>query len=154
MSAVTYSDDRVKSYLQKLFVPVRHHCDFEHPSQEMLRYAVKWTPTLLVLDAEGGEHHRCVGYAAPQEFTSQLNLGLAKMDFARDRLSPAIDQFAQVVEECPSCIAAPEARYFLGVSRFKQSHDAQELKRTWQELSRDFPQSEWAKKAEPYSRIE
>ena len=89
-----------------------------------------------------------------QEFISQLNLGLAKIDFARDRLSPAIDQFAQVVEECPSCIAAPEARYFLGVSRYKQTHDDQELKRTWEALSREFPQSEWTRKAEPYSQIQ
>jgi len=120
----------------------------------MRHHGVKWTPTLLVLDASGREHHRSVGYLAPEEFIAQMDLGRAKLDFARDALAPAIDEFAGVLESCPECAAAPEARYYLGVSRYKQTHDLRELKRIWEVLSRDFPQSEWTRKAEPYSQID
>jgi hypothetical protein len=154
MSAVTYSEERVKAYLNQFFVPVRLHCDFDHPTEEMRRHGIKWTPTLLVLDASGREHHRSVGYLAPEEFIAQMDLGRAKLDFARDALAPAIDEFAGVLESCPECSAAPEARYYLGVSRYKQTHDLRELKRIWEVLSRDFPQSEWTRKAEPYSQID
>jgi hypothetical protein len=154
MNTVTYSDERVQDYLNSLFVPVRLHCDFDNPSEEMRRFAVNWTPTFLVLDEEGREHHRTVGFLDPAEFIAQMNLGRAKLDFDRQRLTPAIDKFAEVAESCPSCSAAPEAHYYLGVSRYKQTHDAHALREVWERLSREFPESEWAKKAEPYSQIE
>jgi len=151
MNTVTYSDERVPDYLNGNFIPVRHHCDFDNPTDEMRRYGVKWTPTLLVLGADGAEHHRWVGFLPPGEFVAQLSLARAKLDFDRDRLIPAINEFSETLAGCPQCLAAPEARYFLGVSKFKQTHDAQELKRIWEDLSSRFPQSEWTRKAEPYS---
>lgn len=154
MSAVTYSDGRVKEYLNRHFVPVRLHCDFEQPSAEMRRYGIKWTPTLLVLDEDGQEQHRSEGYLTPKELMAQLSLGMAKLNLAHEAFEPATRELAQVLESCPECATAPEARYFLGVSRYRQTHDLRELRRTWEVLARDFPQSEWTRKAEPYSQID
>jgi thioredoxin-related protein len=153
MNTVTYSDDTVKELLGRLFVPVRLHVDWQQPFEEMRRYSVKWTPTLLVLDDTGAEHNRVVGFLPPADFMAQLNLGRAKLHFTKDNLSPAINEFTEALETCPACPSAAEARYFLGVSKYKQTHDAQELKKTWEVLSRDFPESEWTKKAEPYSQL-
>lgn len=154
MNTVTYSDERVKAYLNRFLVPVKVHCDFDHPSEEMRRYGVKWTPTLLVLDENGQEHHRCVGFLPPEEFVAHLSLGRAKIELGRNAYEPAIEQFSEVLKACPKCAAAPEARYFLGVSRYQQTHDSQELKQIWESLSSQFPESDWTKKAEPYSQIE
>jgi TolA-binding protein len=48
---------------------------------------------------------------------------------------------------------APEAQYYLGVTKYKASHDPKELKLGFEALQRDYPSSEWAKKAQVYSLI-
>ena len=117
------------------------------------RYSVKWTPTIIILDAGGDEHHRFIGFLQPEDFIAQITLGKGKLAFNLDNFDQAIQCFQEILVGYPKTDAAPEAQYYLGVSKYKASHDPKELKLGLEALQRNYPQSEWTKKAQVYSLI-
>ncbi len=117
------------------------------------RFSVKWTPTVIILDGNGDEHHRFVGFLPPEDFVGQLLLGKGKAEFNLDHYEEAIQCFQEIIVRYPKTDAAPEARYYLGVAKYKASHDAKELKTNLEILQRDYPGSEWTKKAQVYALI-
>ena len=117
------------------------------------RYSVKWTPTIIILDAGGDEHHRFIGFLQPEDFIAQITLGKGKLAFNLDNFDQAIECFREILVGYPKTDAAPEAQYYLGVSKYKASHDPKELKLGLEALQRNYPQSEWTKKAQVYSLI-
>ena len=119
----------------------------------MNRYNIKWTPTILVLDADGDEHHRFVGFLPPEDFVGQVILGKGKAEFNVDYFEHAIQCFQEILIQYPKTEAAPEAQYYLGVAKYKASHDPKELKLGLEVLQRDYPGSEWTKKARVYALI-
>jgi tetratricopeptide (TPR) repeat protein len=114
---------------------------------------VKWTPTLIILDLDGNEHHRFVGFLPPEDFIAQIILGKGKVEFDLDRFEQAMQCFQEMLVRYPKADAAPEAQYYLGVTKYKASHNAKELRLGWEALQRDYPNSEWAKKAQVYALI-
>ena len=119
----------------------------------MSRFRVKWTPTVIVLDSDGDEHHRFIGFLPPEDFIGQLILGRGKTEFNLEHFDQAIQCFQELLVRYPKTDAAPEAQYFLGVSRYKASHDPKELKSILENLQRDYSGSEWTKKAQAYALI-
>jgi tetratricopeptide (TPR) repeat protein len=117
------------------------------------RYSVKWTPTIIILEADGDEHHRFIGFLQPEDFIAQMTLGKGKLAFNLDNFDQAIQCFQEILVGYPKTDAAPEAQYYLGVSKYKASHDPKELKLGLEALQRNYPQSEWTKKAQVYSLI-
>jgi tetratricopeptide (TPR) repeat protein len=117
------------------------------------RYGVKWTPTIIILDLNGNEHHRFIGFLPPEDFAAQLILGKGKTEFDLDHFEEAMQCLQEVLVRYPKADAAPEAQYYLGVAKYKASHDPKELKLGLEVLQRDYPNSEWTKKAQPYSLI-
>ena len=107
----------------------------------------------MILDADGDEHHRFIGFFSPEDFIGQIILGRGKVEFDSDNFEQAIQCFQEILVRYPKTDAAPEAQYFLGVTKYKASHDPKELKLGWESLQRDYPNSEWAKKAQVYSLI-
>lgn len=114
---------------------------------------MKWTPTVIILDANGDEHHRFVGFLPPDDFDGQMILGKGKAGFNLDQLEQAIQCFQELLVLHPKADAAPEARYYLGVAKYKASRDPKELKANLEILRRDYPGSEWTKKAQVYASI-
>jgi tetratricopeptide (TPR) repeat protein len=133
------------------FIPLQ--IDFNKNKALVKRYAVKWTPTIIILDSDGEEHHRFVGYLPPEDFIAQIILGKGKVEFDLDRFEQAMQCFQEILVRFPKADAAPEAQYYLGVTKYKASHDPKELKLGLEGLQRDYPSSEWAKKAQVYSLI-
>ena len=117
------------------------------------RYSVKWTPTIIILEADGDEHHRFIGFLQPEDFIAQMTLGKGKLAFNLDSFDQAIQCFQEILVGYPKTDADPEAQYYLGVSKYKASHDPKELKLGLEALQRNYPQSEWTKKAQVYSLI-
>jgi len=107
----------------------------------------------VILDQDGEEHHRFVGYLPPEDFIPQIVLGKGKTEFELDRFEQAIQCFQEILVLFPKTEAAPEAQYYLGVAKYKASHDPKELKLGLEVLKRDYPSSEWTKKAQVYSLI-
>ena len=137
--------------MEKDFIPIQ--VDFNKNKALVKRFGVKWTPSIIILDGDGSEHHRFVGFLPPEDFIAQLILGKGKVQFNQDRFEQAMQCFQEILVRYPKADAAPEAQYYLGVAKYKSSHNPKELKLGLEALQRDYPNSEWTKKAQPYSLI-
>lgn len=153
MNTGPYSDATVQRFLNERFVPVRSRCDFDRPTPLMQRFGIKWTPTFLVHGPDGAEHHRFVGYTAADDLFAHLALGVGKILYDTDRFAEAAARFDGILAEHPQAGAAPEAAFLRGVAEYKHTRDPKALRRTWDLLSERYPQSEWTRRAEPYSGI-
>lgn len=153
MNTGPYSEQAVCDFLNGDFVPVRTECNWERPTETMRRFGVQWTPTFIVHDPDGKEHHRFVGYVPTDDLLAHLWLGRAKIFYNSDRHGEAIPLFETVLSRHPAAGAAPEAAFLRGVAGYKASHDPKELRRAYDLLVARYPQSEWARRAEPYSAI-
>ena len=149
MGAVTYPNEKVAEFVMNRMVPIQVLSDSPLANE----FKVKWTPTIVVLDYYGKEHHRTVGFFSPEEFIPSLILGMGKIDFDTDQFNDAIIHFDALLKDYPQSAAAPEAIYLRGVSRYKASHDAKPLKEAYEKLKADYPASEWARRAEPYGLL-
>jgi len=150
MDAVTYPDETVAKFIEEHLIPLRVRYDAKPLSDH---FNVRWTPTLVVLDQDGNEHRRTTGFLPPKELIPALLVGMAKVFFDQDRFDEALPLLDNVVSEYPASKAAPEAVYFRGVSHYKRSQDPQPLKQAYETLTSDYPESEWANKAYPYSLL-
>lgn len=150
MGAVTYPDERVAKFLSLNFVPVQ----IETSNTAMMqKFAVSWTPTLIVLDADGREHYRAVGFFTPDDMLATFLTAKGRWALDTDQLADA----RAIFEEAISCYAdrdaAAEATFFLGVARYKLSHDPKPLREAYDLLNANFPHSLWTKQADHYRLI-
>jgi len=144
MDTVTYPDKNVVSFLTENFVLLK--VPFAHDEEMVKKFNATWTPTFIILDSEGKEHDRFVGYLPPDDYISHLKFAKAKVFFDRNRLDAAIDIFRDVLDSHEKSEKAPEAAYLLGVGRYKKSHNAEDLKNGWKTTLDKYPESEWSKK--------
>lgn len=144
-----WPDERIIGVVEKEFVPVRVHVRDQAAEFQRLgeRYSAQWTPTTLVLDANGVERHRVEGFLPTEDLLAQLLLGLGKVAFAKGDWSAAERRFSVVADGSGTGDAAAEATYWAGVSRYKGSHDASALAETARRLTERHAGSTWAKKA-------
>ena len=57
-----------------------------------------------------------------------------------------LDRAASVYEEalsCPTSAVAAEVQYYLGVAKYKASHEPNDLAGSWDQLQSRYPQSIW-----------
>jgi hypothetical protein len=153
MNTGPYSDEKVQRFLEERFIPLRSECFWDNPTALMRKYAIKWTPTFIVHNTGGSEHHRFVGFVPTDDLLAQLGLGIGKIFYDTDRMDDAIRQFQTVIERHPDAGATPEAVFLRGVAEYKHTQDAKALRRAYDVLKAGYSQSEWARRAEPYSAI-
>ena len=149
MGAVTYPNARVISFLNKEVVPLR--LDPHGPRADAL--FIRWTPSLLTLDKNGAEHRRQVGFLPPEHFLPGLMLGNAKVAFARADFAGALAWLEKILAQHAQSFAAPEAVYMRGICLYRTTKDASNLKKAWQRLGEQYPQSEWAVRSSPYRLV-
>ncbi|HMK35496.1 MAG TPA: tetratricopeptide repeat protein [Desulfomonilaceae bacterium] len=151
MDAVTYPEEKVARFIQDSVIPVRVMFDHKVLARQ---FNVKWTPTLITLDADGNEHHRTVGFLGPDEFIASQLLGMGKTFFELEKFDEAIGSFNRLLEKYPKSESAAEAVFFRGVSLYKSSHNPKPLREAYDKLSGEYPNTEWTKRAYPYRLIE
>ncbi len=150
MDAVSYPHPKVIAFFAEHFVAVR----IEISSQPLpKKFKVQWTPTLVLVDETGEEHHRTVGFLAPEELVPSLMLGIGKSYFDREMFGESEKVLDRLLAEYPKSDAAPEAAYYRGVGRYKHTHNGEELKKTIAVIQQKYPQSEWAKRASVYTLL-
>jgi hypothetical protein len=150
MGTVTYPNEKVIKFVDYNFVPVQ----IETSNTALVeQFKVKWTPAVFVLDADGNEAHQVVGFLPPEEFIPTFMVAKGKWYFNAEQHPEAQGMFEEVLREYPDSGAAPEAVFFMGVSRYKASHDPKPLRQAYETLMAKFPGSEWAKRAAPYRLI-
>ncbi|SJZ40654.1 hypothetical protein SAMN02745119_00505 [Trichlorobacter thiogenes] len=147
MDAVAYIDAEVIGFINNTLIPLRLAA-----ADPVLgpRYRVKWTPTLLILDAEGVEQYRTLGFYPPQELISSLLLGIGKARFNQPDRPAAGDCFSDIISRYPASPQAPEAVYLHGVSRYIETHDVTNLIAIYDQLAAGYPDSIWLTRADPY----
>jgi len=147
MDAVTYPDDKVGSFLKDRVIPVRVPYDHKPLSDD---FNVKWTPTIVTLNAEGKESHRTVGFLAPEELIPSLLLGIGKSHFEAGRFEEAIAVFDEILNQYPKSDSSAEAIYLRGVALYKNTKDPKSLKGAYEKLAAEYPDAQWTKRAYPY----
>lgn len=147
MDAVTYPDAKVIRFITENMIPLRIAFDAQPLSTD---FNIKWTPALVTLDPDGKEHHRTVGFLAPEELIPSLLLGMGKSYFETDRFDEALGSLEKLLGEYPESDSAPEALYLRGVCQYKSTHDPKPLKEAYDQLRAAHPSSEWTKRAYPY----
>jgi|SRR3972149_4098336 len=144
MDAVTYSDDRVMSFLGEHFIPLK--INTKENKELLCEYGIDWSPIILILDHKGKEHYRIAGYLPPQEYLAQLALGRGKAEFNTQNYQEAINRFSEVACYYPDSDASPEAHYWMGVAKYKKDGSPEGLMRDWKYLAEKYPHNIWAKK--------
>lgn len=147
MDAVTYPDEKVIDFIQNALIPLRISFNAQPLASQ---FDLKWTPTLIVLDSQGKEHQRTVGFLSPEEFIPSLLLGIAKSHFDQERFGEALSTLEKIVSDFPKSGSAPEAIYLRGVCGYKNTHNPNPLKEAYEYLQAHYPSSEWTKRAYPY----
>ena len=140
-----YPDERVVAFIRENFIPVKIHIK-ENPTG-FHRFGAQWTPTVILAGPDGTERYRFEGYLPVDEFLAQLQLGLAKIVFAKFDFPKAEQLYRDLVQKFPDSAVAPEALYWAGVSKYKGSNDAAALKATADAFRARYADSQWAKKA-------
>jgi tetratricopeptide (TPR) repeat protein len=150
MGTVTYPNAGVAQFVDLNFVPVQ--VEVSH-KELMAKYNVSWTPTILVLDADGKEHYRSVGFLQPDAFIATFQLGKARYYLDLEQFAEARALLEELIERSPVPEVVPEAIFFHGVASYKHTHDPKPLRKAYDTLTAKYPQSDWAKRAEPYKLI-
>ena len=132
-------------FISDNFIPVKIHIKEQPKTFE--RFKALWTPTLLVMDADGVERHRLEGYLPVEDFLADLELGLAKLHFQKQQYQEAEKRYRSVYRAYPKSAAAPEACYWAGVSAYKATNKPEPLTEAAQALKEKYPESEWARKS-------
>jgi outer membrane protein assembly factor BamD (BamD/ComL family) len=114
------------------------------------RFEVIWTPTVLILSSDGKERWRIEGYLPKEEFHPQVEMGVARVALMRKRWADARQSYDRVIERFPNSEAAPEAVYWRGVCEYSLTKDHGALKANYERLTREYPESIWAKKTDAW----
>ena len=147
MDAVAYPDSAVIEFVSSNLIPLRIPADDPVLAR---RFKVKWTPSLLILEADGTEQYRTLGFYPPKDLIPSLRLGMGKAFFNRPDRPAACECFRRIVEEFPDSSLTPEAIYLNGVAKYIETHDVGNLIGIYDRLAGDYPDSPWVTRADPY----
>ena len=96
MDAVAYTDSAVISFVTENLVPLRIMADDPVLG---LQFKIKWTPSLLILDSDGIEHYRTLGFYPPEDLIPSLLLGMGKTLFNQANRPAAGSCFKRIIAE-------------------------------------------------------
>jgi len=144
-----WPNERVARFVNENLLAARVH-PRQNPDafkQYSERYKAPWTPTILLLDSDGVEHHRIEGFLPVDDLLAQLMMGRARIAFDAEQWADAERRFREVVDKLPNTDAAAEALYWSGVAPYKATGNPASLKATGQAFNERYRDSPWAKKA-------
>ena len=107
MDTVTYPEPRTVAFVNSYLIPVRVNTNSPGPLPP--RFAIQYTPTQVLLDDDGKEQHRSVGFQHPEEFIASLLLGIGRALFNRNQFSKALAIFNKLLSEHPRSSSAVTA---------------------------------------------
>ena len=76
METGTFLQEKVIEYVSQNFIPLKYESGRD--SEQFMRFNVRGTPTFLVLDSDGNETHRILGFYSQDEFIGQLEAESSK----------------------------------------------------------------------------
>jgi hypothetical protein len=147
MDADTYPNPDVQQVLTEHLIPLRVLHDQEPLAS---RYKVSSTPLLILVDAQGQEIHSIQGVHPPDEFIPAVLIGLAKIHLQAGHYAHSLEYLSQIFSQYAESQAAPEGLLLQGQNLHRQSGDPSHLRRAYETLHRDHPDSTWTWEAARY----
>ena len=89
----TYTDQRVIEFAKKNLISKKIDAEKNNGPQQKKKYRVEGYPTILLLDSEGNEIDRIIGYRPPEEFFNELN----RIKNRENTLSDLITRYKQSI---------------------------------------------------------
>ena|SRR5438105_2371614 len=147
MGTVTYPNAEVEQYITDNFIPVQFNVEDDPGAMD--RFNAVWTPALIVQDVDGREHRRSFGYLDPKRFLAEMSLARVQAALDRHEYEQALKLAEDAQQKCAGDSQhEPEARYWASVAAYKATNDSSKLMDGWNKLLDQFPDSEWAHRAE------
>jgi len=147
MDTVTYPAENVTNFVNKHMIPLRINVNTD---SVLKYYHYFWTPSLAILDSNGIEIQRTIGFLGVDEFIPNMLLGLGKVRLNAGEYNAAMIPLKSIKETFQKSNAVPEAIYFSGVALYRSTNDPSKLKEVYEELLEDYPDNAWTKRAYPY----
>jgi thioredoxin-related protein len=107
MDAVTYSDPAMVQFAQDNLIAIRANVRSDSVLAD--RFGIRYTPTIIILDGEGVERDRTVGFVSPNEFIPALLLGIGKSHYENGRFKEASRALEELLSEYSQSRWAGEA---------------------------------------------
>lgn len=144
-------DEKVVQLVEREFSPVM--VDTVMDKETVKRFRVDWTPAFIVLDEQGKEIERFVGYLPAMELEAQLLLSKGLALFHMEKNLEAVALFEEIVEHFADSDLIPEVEYFLGAASFKVKGDSVKLVEISHILTEKYPDSIWTKRCAPWAHL-
>jgi hypothetical protein len=140
---VTYPQDLVKHAITARAIPVQ--IDNSDPKNQHFLHSIHhiWTPDTRIMHTDGYEMYRWDGFLPPFEYVARLQCGFGMAFLRLKRWDEAERCYVDVLRRFSTSYAAPEAQYYLGVTRYRRDPDSDELLTQWAELRSRYPASEY-----------
>ncbi|MGH9481650.1 MAG: thioredoxin fold domain-containing protein [Terriglobales bacterium] len=145
MEAESYNNAEVAAQIQDHFIAAQ--ANIKVKPAYFHRFEVLWTPSVLILDADGTERFRLEGYLPREEFSAQLELGRARLAWLQQRWEAAQAIYEGVARQSPRTVAASAAIYWGEVCYYKRTQDHTRLRPMAERLRQQYPTSLAAEKA-------
>jgi tetratricopeptide (TPR) repeat protein len=146
LDTVTYPQISVRDALLEYAVPLQINNQDAANNKYLHQIHHIWTPDVRVLTNDGDELYRFDGFAPPAEFVPRMLCGFAMASLRCKRFDQAEATYERVLREYSTSFAAPEAQYYLGVSRYRRDPESDELLTQWAQLRSRYPNSEYRMK--------
>lgn len=144
MDTVTYPDAAVAREIEGRFVAAKIESGKQPDLARSL--GIRWLPGLAVVDADGRAASVQTGFLPPGDLLPELAFGRAIFAMGQKRYDEAHALFQELLGQLEA-ERAPEAAYWWGISRFRQTKDfAASMREPWGEILRRWPRSQWARK--------
>lgn len=140
---MTYPQSFVGEIIEREGVPVQ--VDNSQDANKTLLDAMHhvWTPDMRVLAADGAELYRWDGFLPPAEYAPRALAAFAQANLRTRTYAKAEQLYVELLRRFPTSLAAPEAQYYLGVTRYRADPESNELLHQWSILRSKYPQSEY-----------
>lgn len=140
---MTYPQDEVREAISAHAIPVQIDNSKTEPQRFLHSIHHIWTPDVRIVHYDGYELYRWEGYLPPFEYIARLQCGFGLGYLRLKRYDDAERCYLDVLRRFSTSYAAPEAQYYLGVTRYRRDPDSDELLTQWANLRSRYPESEY-----------
>jgi Tetratricopeptide repeat len=140
---VTYPQAPVRQAIVAHAIPVQ--IDNSKSENNLFLHSIHhiWTPDVRIVNTDGYELYRWDGFLPPPEFIARLQCAFGMAFLRLKRFDDAERCYTDVLRRFSTTYAAPEALYYLGVTRYRRDPDGDEMLNQWANLRSRYPMSEY-----------
>lgn len=140
---MTYPQELVSEIITAHAIPVQIDNSKSESQQFLHTIHHIWTPDVRIMHTDGYELYRWDGFLPPFEFAARAQCGFGMTFLRIKRFDDAERCYVDVLRRFSTSYAAPEAQYYLGVTRYRRDHESDELPNQWANLRSRYPESEY-----------